>query len=487
MSERTKINLTFYLSIFTIIILFLIIEYSLISREFFSLSADESGHTLEAHEWYKGEGQLFSIWLPFFKVINGIALKLHYDLILTPRLVSVLFGLLTLLSIIFLTHQLFDNRITSILTGFLAALFLPITVFSVLPLIEIYFFFFVTASLGFYFLWLKSEKNIHLWATALLTAIGTSTRYEAWIFALFIFSFIVMQLIKSPKTFAQKVLLCAVIGFAIAFFPLLWIYLSYLSTQDAHGFVSSVANRYNEGKAFAEIKNNALYQFVAINFASLNIIGLAPLIYLIKNERRIKNYFIILLGTLLIFSILSFAVKAMPTHNHWRIAAIWCLLLLPFTGYWLSNLIETAKTNPLNKYLFFIFFILIIYFFNSQTFKYSASSYLTMDDINVGKYLNEILKIEDAKVFIIRDGSDKWRYANILVTSQHPDYCLTDLASYTYVSTDTLNIDQRLISEMSKHNAKFLVIPSRTTISNSEQNFIEQKSFIRWKIYKLKS
>jgi hypothetical protein len=68
MVGRTKINLIFYLRVAAIILLFLMIEYSLMSKDFFSLSADESGHTLEVYEWYKGEGQLFSIWLPFFRL-----------------------------------------------------------------------------------------------------------------------------------------------------------------------------------------------------------------------------------------------------------------------------------------------------------------------------------------------------------------------------------------------------------------------------------
>ena len=304
-TTNIKEDLPFYLSIAAIVLLFFIVEYDLLSKGFFALSADESGHTLEAYDWFKNDGQLFSIWLPFHKIINGLALKIHYDLLVMPRIMSGLFGLLTLLSTIFLSYQLFENKITSILTGFLAAIFLPIAVLSILPLIEIYFFFFIITSLGFFILWLKSEKNIFLWLTIGFSVIGTTTRYEAWLFAFVIYVLIAFQLFKSTRSRSHKIFLSAVIGFIIAAFPLFWAYLSSSTNQNASGFVSSVTGRYNEGKVFAEIKNNVLYQFLIINITSLNIIGIASLIYLTKINPNIKKYSIIMIGTLISFSVLS--------------------------------------------------------------------------------------------------------------------------------------------------------------------------------------
>jgi hypothetical protein len=486
MMTNIKEDIPFYLSIAAIVVLFFIVEYNLLSKGFFALSADESGHTLEAFDWIKNDGQLFSIWLPFHKVINGFALKIHYDLLVTPRIVSGLFGLLTLLSTIFLSYQLFENRITSILTGFLAAIFLPIAMFSILPLIEIYFFFFIITSLSFFILWLKSEKNIFLWLTIGFSAIGTTTRYEAWIFAFVIYVMITFQLVISMRTRSHKIFLSAVIGIIIAVFPLFWAYLSFITNQNTSGFVSSVTGRYCEGKVFAEIKNNVLYQFLIINITSLNIIGIAPLIHLTKINSNIKKYSIILFGTMILFSVLSFIIKAMPTHNYWRIAMIWSLLLIPFTAYWLHHLIDVSKNSPINKYAFIIFFFILTYFFNSQTSKYSSVSYLTMDDINVGKFLNKISLGENSKIYVMKDGSDKWRYANILVTSQKPELFVTDLKNFSYVSSDTVTIDQKLVAEMVNRKIEFVLMPSRKIVNDDTGFLIEQKVFGKWKIYKFK-
>jgi hypothetical protein len=200
---------------------------------------------------------------------------------------------------------------------------------------------------------------------------------------------------------------------------------------------------------------------------------------------KVKKYSIILFGTLLTFSVLSFVIKAMPTHNYWRIAMIWSLLLLPFTGYWLYYLLDNSKSSSINKYAFIIFFILLIYFFNSQTTQYSSLSYLTNDEINIGRFLNKISSEDQSKIYVMKDGTDKWRYANILVTSQMPDQFVIELDNFNYISSDTISIDQKLISEMVNRKIKFVLIPYRIIISNSAEYLSEIKTFKLWKVFKL--
>jgi len=487
MTNTLKENVTFYLSIAAIVALFIVVENSLLSKEFFALSADESGHTLEAYDWYKHDSQLFSIWLPFHKIINGIALHIHYDLLVTPRVTSAFFGLLTLLSLVLLTYQLFENKIVALLTGFLAAIFLPIAVFSILPLIEIYFFFFIVSSIACYFSWLRNDKSIYLWLTAILISLGTTTRYEAWIFALFLLILMAYQVFKSNRTTIQISILSLSIAIIISVFPLYWIYLSAIANENVHGFISSVSQRYHEGTIFSEIKNNVLYLFLIINITSLNIIGLASLLYLTKTNLNVKKYSIILSGTLITFSILSFAIKAMPSHNYWRVAMLWSLLVLPFTAYWLNHLLESSKKFVLNKYMFIISFLLIIYFFYSQLMKYTAISYLTREDIIVGRYLNKITEYDSSKIFVMKDGSDKWKYSNLLITSQKPDQFVTETENFNYVSSDTISISHKLISELLDYKVKFVVIPARTTVKDKAKYLSEMEAFEKWKVFKLDS
>ena len=76
-AEENKI---FYFLIIAIVLLFIVFEYLLFHNGFFAISLDESGHTLEAYDWFKGNGQLFSGWLPFQKIVYAFAFRIYYNL-----------------------------------------------------------------------------------------------------------------------------------------------------------------------------------------------------------------------------------------------------------------------------------------------------------------------------------------------------------------------------------------------------------------------
>ena len=85
----------------------------------------------------------------------------------------------------------------------------------------------------------------------------------------------------------------------------------------------------------------------------------------------------------------------------------------------------------------------------------------------------------------MKDGSDKWRYSNILVASQKPEQFVSELHNFDYVSSDTISVDQQLISEMVNLKIKFVLVPSRTIVSNGLEYFSEIKTFKKWKVYEI--
>ncbi|NWF87959.1 MAG: phospholipid carrier-dependent glycosyltransferase [Ignavibacteriaceae bacterium] len=485
MSPNIKRNLPYYFAVTAIIVLYFTVEINLLNRGFYALSADESGHTIEAYNWYKGDGQIFSIWLPFHKIVNGAALNFYFDLIITPRLVSLLFGFFTVIVMILIAYQLFDNLIIALLTGFLSTIFLPIAVFSVLPLIEIFYFFFVVAAIFFLLLWSKSKKASYLWLTASCLAIATTTRYEAWIFTFVVFLVIAYKIFKDQYEFSKSIILLLPIFVIISIFPISWVILSLGANKGSQDFISAVTARYNEGRLIAEIKNNVVSQFIEINLSSLNIIGIASLLYLFKHNESIKKFSGILFSTLLIFSLSSFFIKAMPTHNYWRIGMIWCLMLLPFTAHLLFYFLENAKSNVLYKYVFAVFFFVIIYSFTSQLNKYTQTSYLTVSEISLGNYLNKLSNNKDACILIMKDGSDKWRYANILVASQNPEIFLDKLRSLEYVNTDTVYLTGQLVEEIKQNNLSYFLSPVRTTLIDTANRITKLKSCENWNVFKI--
>ncbi len=267
-----------------VLVSLLISQFLLYSKGFYAISADEAGHTLEAFQWYSGKASLFSIWLPFQKVLYGTSFHFYYNLIWVPRILSSLVGHLTVLSLIFLTYELFSERMIAILAGFLGSIFSCLVIFSVLPMNEIYFFFFTIISIALLLNWKRTKSSVSLVSLIVLSGIGTTVRYEAWIFTFVIFFIIAAEFYRSTDSSTIK--LFKIIGaFLLLFaFPVFWLYLSYSQTGHVFNFVNSVAGRYSQKieryhrGIIDELKNNVLYYFLVINLLSLNILGLSTLI-----------------------------------------------------------------------------------------------------------------------------------------------------------------------------------------------------------------
>ena len=116
----------------------------------------------------------------------------------------------------------------------------------------------------------------------------------------------------------------------------------------------------------------------------------------------------------------------------------------------------------------------------------TSLSYFTRDDINIGNFLNKITTgDQSSKIYVMKDGSDKWRYSNVLVASQKPEQFVLELHNFDYVSSDTISVDQQLISEMVIHKIKFVLIPSRTIVRKGAEFFNEIKIFKKWKVYEI--
>jgi len=110
--------------LFSIILFSLGIQAFLFSKGFYSISADERGRTLHAYKWVIGEDQTGTSRLPFYSIMVGSVLKLWPNLFLAPRLVGSIFGFLSLVSIMWLSHEIFHNKTITFFAAFLGCIFL---------------------------------------------------------------------------------------------------------------------------------------------------------------------------------------------------------------------------------------------------------------------------------------------------------------------------------------------------------------------------
>lgn len=344
----------------------------LLTKGFYSISADEAGHTLDALAFYNGS-PLFGIWLPFQKVFMGLFL---FDLFWMPRIISMILGHLTLLILMRIKEDFY--------TGILGALSL-IAVFSVLPLTEIYFFFFLLLTIYL----LTKESNWVILSTIILTSI----RFEGWVFALII-----------GIILYQRIGLKALIIFI---FPLFWVLLSYFETGSLLGFIHQVSAR----KKVFTAEDSVLYNFLLISIYSASLIG----VFYLR-----KTYALIFFSTLIIWTLATSLSGAMATHNVWRVGLIWYVLLIPLVGYFISRIKYKLPVIAIIGYLFF-----------AQSIKYSSESYTKPEDIQAGRVISKL----EGKLIMPKYG---WEYTNILITSGREiafkdSLYYSDVKGYRYV------------------------------------------------------
>jgi len=153
-----------------------------LDRGFLSISWDDAGRTLDAYGWAEHGTVAVWAWLPFYRVIVGLALRIFPDLIVTPRVISGLFGLVAIPAMGWLAHELFEDRRNTSLTLALGALFSQRLALSVAPASAIMFIVFVLSGLALFAHWLRTGRSSALYACAGSVAIAGIERFEAWLF-----------------------------------------------------------------------------------------------------------------------------------------------------------------------------------------------------------------------------------------------------------------------------------------------------------------
>ncbi len=479
---QNKEKQIYVLIVILIFALFSLIQILLIHKGFYAISADEAGHTLEGYYWYKGTSSFFSVWLPFQKILYGFGFQIWNNLFWTPRIMSSFFGTLTLVSLMYLTFQLFQDYIIVIIAGFLGAIFWGLSIFSVLPMQEIYFSFFVVSSIAFLIKWQSDNNLFSLFLALLFASLGNAVRYEAWVFSFVIYAFIIYQIYHRPDQKKFKIFILAVVSLVLFFFPLLWMLLSYKYTGKFTSFVSVVSSGSPVHDTIDKIKNNVIYSFFRLNIVTLNIIGLVSIIPL-RKKLFIKDYIIILTATLLIFETISFISNTLPSHNTWRLATIWSILLLPLTAFIIGRVFYTKI--KFNLIFSLIILALLIYLFLRQTNVLTTVSFISKEDLVIGNYIREEIFRDDSntKIFI---EDNYWLYTSILITSQNPDRFIKESELLKDRSNNSPTCYSSIINKLKSNKIDYVALKPYNLDYFNLSDLIVIKTFNSWIIYKLK-
>jgi hypothetical protein len=390
-----------YIYLLTGITAFLI-WYILIRNGIYSISADETSRSLISYYWYSTGKLESSSWLPLHFIFTGAGFLLFNNLIWLPRMVSLLFGIMTIVSVGILTDKLFSKSEITIYAMIIALLIPQRLILSIVPLPEIIFFFFIIAASILLLNFLRYNKAGSLIYAAIFLSAASALRYEGWIIAASAGVFVIFR-IKGIKNILPVIII-------LASFPLFWLSYNYFSYNDFFYFMNEPENYYSlvmEDTFFNRIKYNPLMQFTEQILITLNFIGLTA-VYLLRKNKIIMTWLFIMFIPLILFSITSLKVDALPAHNFWRTSAVWVLLLIPFTA-WVVYQLRKMPGRISSGFILIMLTVFLLYsnyfyidrthqeyVFNSSRIKTAES---LMDFMNGNGHEKERILIEDVRSF----------------------------------------------------------------------------------------
>lgn len=377
------------------------LHFFFLHREFYSISWDEAGRTLDAYSWVNHGTVLEKSWLPFYRVLVGFGLKMFPDLIATPRFITLFFGLAAIVACGWLAWELFQSRRIALLTSALAAFFPQRIALTLAPLSEIIFSALILAAGAL----LARAMRIHsqralLWC-GLFGGLATTVRYEGWVFAACMF------IAAGMSGVSRKDLL--LFGGVLFWFPAIWTLNMFGTVSPVHDVVQA-----SKGYSLMEIlRRNPATEFLYMNLRSLNLIGVVLVLGILRREeRRLRVIVIVFFAPLLITSGILLWAHTAQTGTSWRMIGVWSLLLLPFTAY----SVDTPRTVAR-----LLLVPVLLAAFGWEIFRIERESFWAFPAYSrqAGDYLRGLIASNPESRILI--DSTNFSYLNIQVASQIPD------------------------------------------------------------------
>jgi hypothetical protein len=472
---------------FCIVVCFL--HAILFDINFYAISADESGRTLDAYRWSLDHTRLSDVWLPYSAFETGSMLKLWKDLFLVPRIICVFWGLCVLAALALFSFELFKDERVTMVTLLLGSIFPPVLVLAHVPLPEITFIFFIILGMYFYLRWGNTGSSFALILFSFCLALSSTIRYEGWIFVFVFVSQGAWRLYVNRKFMKGKERI--VLGTAMIIslsFSIVWIIHSTLETGFPFSFVGKTSNRFSaatNGSLLRLIWHNVGTQFFLQNILTLNALGIISVYHVWRDRPNLRNIVILAFATLAGMAFVSFVAGTLPTHNSWRIAVVWSCLLLPFTAHWLAALFR--RGNIKHHYSRYTIIVFIAAGFCWQMVRLIQHSSFSQYEYNAGKFLEHQFSENYRPLDKILIETSSWNYIHIIVASQHPE---TFLYNSGY---DPKNPSQNILSlspieqssVLENHHIRFLVFhstPYKTAIEKMN-NILKLSDQGEWSVY----
>ena len=355
-----------YLFALALILVARIVLQILLSKNGFeSLSADEFGRIVRAAYWTQNPHLIWHApWLPFHTYLFGTALRIFWDLLYVPRMIAVLFGLVSIVLMYFFASRIFKNMKVGLIGALLLAVNPAHIWLSSVPLTEIIHTTFILAVMLLFINYLKTKRLVSLILSTLLLSVANGFRFEAWMFtvvySLYLGYLSICELVSKESSLKQVVF---ILGAAVLpwIFPIVWIGSDFLHTGQMLHFMFSVKSY--KVKWYGETRSYFRYWQTFISLDSFaTIAGVIGLVYSTFKywKSEIIRYVVFMVVIPFLLFVGTHAGQIEPLANYIRYLASFQFLLIPFAAILLLDL--TKKISHTRKYqTYFIALLLIVY------------------------------------------------------------------------------------------------------------------------------
>lgn len=398
-------------------------QIGLYLRGLYTISSDESERTLLAYKLTLAKAVEPFLWPPLPKILTGLALKLHPDLVATPRILVAATGLLTLGAIVILTRRLFDNRLVALVAGALAVFIPQRLILSVVPMADIFGYLFVLIAAAFLINWLRQGRVDALIYASLCLLLAATVRFEDWFFNG------VLIIYLAYRTFVSRDLRASVFvlsGALLMAFPCAWVIATYVHdgsltalSLTSHQFIASHGHDWN----LALNDNVILYMVKDTVVSFVFLIGILSLVYFAARNSDIRAWALVLFTPLVLLGASMLVTFSVPMAAPFRTDGTWLLLLVPFAAWVIVSLAQRISTKTLGRLLAVVlmtFACIVPLALRSRTYVQEALSQTgAVANKPLGSQLHALLRANNRRILL--DAIDNLDYLDVLVLSNAPD------------------------------------------------------------------
>ncbi|WP_372623641.1 hypothetical protein [Falsiroseomonas sp.] len=318
----------------------------LLAAGFERLSNDDAARVLMALELTPANALEPLIWPPLHRLLLGLALDLHGDVVWVPRLFSVALGLGLLLALLLLARRLSDDPRVLLATGLLALVAPHRLLLGSVPLADILMLLLLVVAAERVLGWLREGHAPMLLAGCTLAGLATAVRYEAWFVALCLGAMLAWRWWRGGLGFGRLV----AAGVLLSAFPLFWIgnSLAWYGSLDnlaitAQQFRAITGEQAATQAVLLNPLGPLLWRELAWNPAAA--LGGLALLALARRDPALRAFGLAFFLPLPVLALAMLASGSAPLAASWRLVGIWILLALPFGALVLVRLADIVAAR----------------------------------------------------------------------------------------------------------------------------------------------